>query len=160
MNLFQCSGPANAERSSWRNYSLGWLSKTIEPSRRGRGVYGNRKRYGNILFNLNWRISDPKYVRNVDPAPYIKVKRPLTEFPEEDTFMVYVDKVKLVESEFFKSLDIYFAAVFIFNLKYPSNVTKFCTFLQNYFLQIYDSGCSRAMKRLYRELLNGEAIYK
>ena len=93
-----------------------------------------------------------------ESAPYIRTKRPVVQIPEEDSFSIEIEGVSVVETtEFLQALDLYFAAVFMFNLSYARKVAKFSTFVQNFWLGMKDSNVTKQMRRLYAQLLRGNA---
>ena len=88
------------------------------------------------------------------PAPYIRTKRPLTGIADEDSFTIVIENIPVVSTnELFRAFELYFSAVFVFNVEYNQDVRKTSIFMQNFFLSIKDKNVSKTMRNLYATLI-------
>ena len=78
----------------------------------------------------------------------------MVQLPEEDTFYIHIEGVDVVQTtEFVRALDLYFAALFMFNMSYATKVSKFCTFVQNFLLGVKDTKTSKTRCSIFMGFL-------
>ena len=114
-----------------------------------------------LLILHHTRVKNWLLFQKSDSALYIKTSRPVTQLPQEDSFSLQLEGLKLVETtDFFTAVELYFEAVFMFDIRYPQKMAKFSTFVQNFWLGIRDGNATKQMRKLNAQLVQGKNLYK